>query len=463
VIYVNISIFNGKNKNKKIFYQTLNQSKTKLFKMFFFFKFVIFITILQVLHCSLQWDYKELKELNGIPNLDTSCKEKELYSHIVNEYQDKNYSLCLRKYPDIIANSIEKYGIWHDCKILVQIWFFLIKHYKNYNSYFVDIGANIGACSILMSSYDIKVISFEPHPSNLYYFTKSILLNHDKDRTEIANLIQLYPIGLGERRDQVVIFSQKGNFGNSMIDNPIADGGSNIEIQNSMKLFNTTVDVYSLDEVLMDKQGYSLNILNNDKNITNNSKSLINKRNDIILLMKIDVQGYEPKVLNGAGNLLSSGSVKYIISEIDPQRLQSQGSNSVEFCKKLENYGFELVGKANKSNGKSLSFQEYGKMLDSYDGNRINLVDEFIAKYKTAPNLNFIETLYDNVQERNNMNIFINNLEKTNRMTSNRGSNHNMKIMNHFKEIKKMKDKSKRRDLPFTDYTLLSSLTLKNT
>ena len=72
------------------------------------------------------------------------------------------YALCLR--PDEeIDSAIRATGRWPDCKNLPE----LIRQpgasgVSNESSLFVDVGANIGACSMLMAAHGYAVISFEP-------------------------------------------------------------------------------------------------------------------------------------------------------------------------------------------------------------------------------------------------------------------------------------------------------------
>ena len=60
---------------------------------------------------------------------------------------------------------------------------------------FVDAGANIGSCSLLMLHLGIPTVSFEPLPSNLYYLTASVLAN-----AGFASRLTLYGVALGDPR-----------------------------------------------------------------------------------------------------------------------------------------------------------------------------------------------------------------------------------------------------------------------
>jgi FkbM family methyltransferase len=61
---------------------------------------------------------------------------------------------------------------------------------------FVDVGANIGACTLLMAAYGHKTVGFEPSSANFFYLVSSVLANPKKIRDNIV----LYQMGLGKER-----------------------------------------------------------------------------------------------------------------------------------------------------------------------------------------------------------------------------------------------------------------------
>ena len=89
--------------------------------------------------------------------------------------------MCLRQYDDLISHEIRVHGVWDDCFPLIHMWKNTLKssanEYSKIDSFFVDVGANIGSCSLMMAAAGVKVIAFEPSPSNLFYFSQSILAN----------------------------------------------------------------------------------------------------------------------------------------------------------------------------------------------------------------------------------------------------------------------------------------------
>jgi len=140
------------------------------------------------------------------------------------------------------------------------------------NSNAIDIGANLGYFSILFSSIikQGKVYSFEPEKKNFKKLIHNIKLNN------YSNILP-YNIGLSNTKSQKKLF----------LTSEINEGGHHI--LNS----NTTNRKYQ--------------IINTDKldNIIKNKK--------IFKIVKIDVEGYELKVLKGMSNVLKR--THYIIIE----------------------------------------------------------------------------------------------------------------------------------------------------
>jgi FkbM family methyltransferase len=137
-------------------------------------------------------------------------------------------------------------------------------------SLFVDVGANIGSCSLLMAAANISTIAFEPFPENLLYFRNSIKLN------SLQNFITLHNTGLGNLAEtNVPIYSQIGNAGNSVVKKVIPD---HISMSQRMKRNSAYISIERLDDVFWA------------------DRAIAPPRID---LMKMDCQGFEINVLRG--------------------------------------------------------------------------------------------------------------------------------------------------------------------
>jgi FkbM family methyltransferase len=167
-----------------------------------------------------------------------------------------------------------------------------------------DIGANIGALSLQFSkrvTASGSVISFEPSPINFKHASKNISLNNFKN-------IKLVNQGLGNEVSSAMICNVNPN-NRGML--RILPGTKNIPFEKEEVQINT------LDN-LMNSEGFL--------------------PPDII---KIDVEGYEFKVLDGAHDTL----VKYkpiLFIELDDNNLQEQNSSANELVSLLKSLGYTI-------------------------------------------------------------------------------------------------------------------------
>jgi FkbM family methyltransferase len=163
---------------------------------------------------------------------------------------------------------------------------------------FLDVGANIGAYSVLMASLqNIKTIhAFEPTPDTFDELNVNIGLNSNSSK------IKTHRLALSDARKSAVlgIVSQYSG-ANSIVDTSI----------HSIDLFLARVEVncISLDEMLMDQ----------------------NKT----LSLKIDVEGHEHQVLAGAKKLLTLNTAIVQIENYNPHDPALEDT--------LRHYGYRLL------------------------------------------------------------------------------------------------------------------------
>lgn len=148
---------------------------------------------------------------------------------------------------------------------------------------FLDIGANVGAYTILASKVvGAKSIAFEPISTTVNRLIDQVHLN------QITSLVKVVNCGVGERRE-ILFFTNNQNTINKVVvdgsDGGVSAGGSASASTDSM----ISVPVTTLDAEVSCGDTY---------------------------FIKIDVEGFELKVLKGAANLLASGNVLALIVEI---------------------------------------------------------------------------------------------------------------------------------------------------
>jgi FkbM family methyltransferase len=190
----------------------------------------------------------------------------------------------------------------------------------------VDVGANIGLYAIALAKRGAEVIAFEPDPVNFTALQKHVSLNR------VKNEVRLFQTAVGQS-DDFVYFEARGN--------------SESHIKNTDASESQKIKCMSLDTVLAGEK---------------------------IHILKIDVEGYEEKVLKGALNLLrdSNRSPRCIYIEVHPYAWNDIGTTSESIL--------QILGECN-----------YNEKCDKNDDyvDKINECGELIA-YKNGA-LKFIK------------------------------------------------------------------------
>lgn len=222
----------------------------------------------------------------------------------------KNYTIYVHPNNDIISNIINTSKQWYDCELLPNMWDEIEDLNKN-EGVFVDIGSHVGSCSLLMLNEGIKTVAFEPISENLFLFTKSVLSN-----VKFSNDVELYQCGLGNSTQELSIFINKLNIGESSVEAVPLVTSSKISYENRI------VKIFKLDDIWKNKY--------DDVNIN---------------LMKLDVNGYELYVLQGASRLLKGNKILSLYIEINCNCLSRYGVKSEDIFKLLERYGYYIKDK----------------------------------------------------------------------------------------------------------------------
>jgi len=259
-----------------------------------------------------KWDGKTIT--SGTPPWKEAC----LYKTVT--YRDISFEMCIRNFPDIVSEVISRPGgRWGDCDVLIDLWNENPRATENVKKHnpegiFVDAGANIGACTLLMAAAGHATFGFEPSRKNLYYLTAGILAN----RKEVRDKVTVYQLGLGTHTQNVSAFVANGNAGNTVLETQVKDWPTQTFDE---EIF---VPVAPLDDILWPDP---------------------TSPPPHIKVLKMDVQGYEVKILKGAKRLLEAGAIGIVKSELTEMFLQGQGSSAMEMLSLLYGHGFELHDK----------------------------------------------------------------------------------------------------------------------
>lgn len=215
-------------------------------------------------------------------------------------------------------------GTLHETKITKKIVETLSE-----DSVFYDIGANIGYYTIFASGVCSKgegeVHSFEIDP-NFIQLTKKSLKANDTTATLNNNAVS------NKTGDTV---SYSGKFGKTSINSA------------------TTTESREVDTITIDD--YAAN----------------NPKPDV---MKVDVEGFERHVLEGAERVLAEGYPQMMFLEIHPPKVQNYGGQVQDVLNLIESYGYNYIPIENHRN-KNAKTQELQKN-DFDDVENIMLVCE---------------------------------------------------------------------------------------
>jgi len=207
----------------------------------------------------------------------------------------------LFKYPVILPfTNNSRYMFWNGLTGLTGNWYYglmemeemaFAAHFLRSDDVFYDVGANVGAYSILTSQHcNCRVYCFEPHPLTFKFLMQNIKIQDN------PNLINAYNFALGANNEIVNFTSTLDTVNHVSVD----------ELETSIRVEVKVLDYLSLPTPT---------------------------------LIKIDVEGFESSVLQGAENVLMSSSLKAIIIELNGSGLK-YGYYDSDIHEKLLSYGF---------------------------------------------------------------------------------------------------------------------------
>jgi hypothetical protein len=206
---------------------------------------------------------------------------------------------------DHISKVIRQTGVWEPN---VTYWIEKLSQ----GGVFLDVGANIGYCSLVASKKYAKVYSFEPIPENYTLLEKSIQDNHIQN-IELVNKC----VGNSENLELTAFADNMG--GTRNLENTKKQNVSHMRVSSTR-----VYDVITLDS------------------FTESIKS--------IDLMKVDVEGHELQVLQGFSKNITK--CKNILLELSPCSLPAE--TCIKILNELKNSGFFLYDVGCSEQGSSI-------------------------------------------------------------------------------------------------------------
>ncbi|MCC7051503.1 MAG: FkbM family methyltransferase [Bacteroidia bacterium] len=172
----------------------------------------------------------------------------------------------------------------------------------------LDIGTNIGSTLLQFANKvgeNGRVYGFEPDKINYQVCLKNISLNKFKN-IDVSN------IGLGETNDTFIL----------AVDTPTNRGGNRIVIKKPLNKESIKIDVQKLDDWIL------------SKNI------------DRINLIKIDVEGFDLKVLKGGVETIKKFKPILFI-ELDDNNLKTVDDSAKNLVEFMENLNYNIINAEN--------------------------------------------------------------------------------------------------------------------
>lgn len=168
-------------------------------------------------------------------------------------------------------------------------------HFLHKQDLFIDIGANVGSYTVLASAVkEAYTIAVEPIPCTFAHLCNNVHLNKITDKVNLLN------IGLGSKISQLAFTSS-------------LDSTNHVANESDINSDTITVEVNTLDNI-------------------------VNAKNPV--LIKIDVEGFEQEVLNGAHYTLNNSSLQAIIIEIN-DNCEKYGFSAASTHQLLTDYHFK--------------------------------------------------------------------------------------------------------------------------
>ena len=216
--------------------------------------------------------------------------------------------MCIMGHDQFISNQMRRHYRWYECADLVRFWNEGSGQHVR-GGVFLEVGANIGACSleVALSVANASMLLFEPNPLNFFHLTSSLKWAYEAGRLSAGRVVA-FPLGAGSRALEANMYEQVGNTGNSIVGAMVGSKSRNF--------IRRMIHVRPLDAIFP----HGLHVE----------------------LMKVDVQGYECEVFRGMRELLASQQVRKIHFEVWAEGLAAQNCSKEQLVDTLLADGYEL-------------------------------------------------------------------------------------------------------------------------
>lgn len=243
--------------------------------------------------------FSENETLESLKEKLVNSEEAIIVNDFINGYTvtHDEIKLYLNNKDNFLSRDIAFHKVWEPeiTKIVKEI----IKK----DQIVIDVGANIGYFTTLFSKLvgtAGKVYAFEPAPINFEILQRNILVNNLKN-------VLIHQTAASNVSNTQDLYLSTWNFGDNRLFEKPRD-------ERDLEREKIQVDTIRLDEIVKEK----------------------------INLIKIDVQGFEWQVIDGAKKLIDNNNDIKIIFEFTPQLLKLNGVKPEDFLYRLLKMNFNI-------------------------------------------------------------------------------------------------------------------------
>ena len=254
-----------------------------------------------------------------------------------------------QSYDPVRWESIYLQGKYYEDEVFSRFVQILSNKKSTKPSLVLDVGANIGFYTLLSATMGYPVVSFEINPANLIRLCESLQLN--KKQTQIGfppvTLFQKGVSNVDGTPLQVLVPKNPGMAFMKELDDTES-------IQRLHLSANDTTHHAYTTTMTLDTFAKTMGWLTTTTNRNNNNNDWT------VAILKLDVEGKEPQIIEGAKQLLQSGRVENVLTEF--RRLKRDTIQ--EAIATLLDAGYTLVDDSQSQSGQRLDRKASQALLD---------------------------------------------------------------------------------------------------
>ena len=209
---------------------------------------------------------------------------------------------------DLMSDSLRRAGSWFECGPLLHL---LNKVPRGSSRSFLELGANIGACTLPMLLANASIVAFEPSPANLFYLT-STLSEAVREYPELTGRAIVYPLAASSTSSTMKLAIKRHNGGHAFL----RESNATQNPRDSSTVYQKNVPVRALDNILPDSF-----------------------RADVL---KIDVEGHECHTVRGMKRWLQEGRVGVAKVEFYGHLLRGADCSPTQLKELFADCGFKV-------------------------------------------------------------------------------------------------------------------------